>query len=82
MKIETLIQKLREDGYYNDARQTEYNRIDRENYLRDRAEDAYVKWLELNNPDSIKYKYPNNPNDYEKFMFIEGYLANHRGYRI
>ena len=81
MKLETLIRKLRESSYYDDATQTEYDRIEIEKYLRDRAEDAYVKWLELNNPDSIKYKYPNNPNDYEKFMFIEGYLANHKEYR-
>ncbi len=80
MKLETLIRKLWESNCY-DERQAEHDNIDRESYLRDRAEDAYVKWLEFNNPDSIKYKYPNNPNDYEKFMFIEGYLANHRGYR-
>ena len=54
--------------------------IEYENRLHEWAEDAYWLWLKHNNPDSIKYKYPNNPNDHEKFMFIQGYLTA-QGYR-
>ena len=53
--------------------------IVREELLRSRAEDAYTLWLKTNNPYSIMYKYPNNPSDHDKFMFIEGYLSNKRG---
>lgn len=53
-------------------------KLNHEEWARSRAEDAYVKWLKINNPDSIKYRYPNNPNDHEKFMWIEGYMANNR----
>jgi hypothetical protein len=58
-----------------------HREIVREEYLRSRAEDAYTLWLKTNNPYSIMYMYPNNPNDHEKFMFIQGYLSNKRGTR-
>ena len=58
-----------------------HREIVREEYLRSRAENAYTLWLKTNNPYSIMYMYPNNPNDHEKFMFIQGYLSNKRGTR-
>lgn len=78
MNQEQMLRKLREAElpYYN--AKAMYNEINHEEYLRKSAEDAYVLWLRKNNPDSIKYKYPNNPNDYEKFMFIQGYLMSRR----
>jgi hypothetical protein len=83
MNLKTMLQKLSqaEFGDHWRADKGMYEDIEHEEYLRKTAEDAYVLWLRRNNPDSIKYKYPNNPNEYEKFMWIEGYLANHRGYR-
>ena len=76
--LEKMMQKLRQREGWN-AGQGMYEEIEHEEYLRNKAEDAYLRWLRDNNPDSIKYKYPNNPNDHEKFMWIEGYLANRRG---
>ena len=76
--LRKLKQREREYPYWNACR-VMYEHLEHEQYLRNRAEDAYVRWLRDNNPDSIKYKYPNNPNDHEKFMWIEGYLANRRG---
>lgn len=84
MNQEQMLRKLREAEdryiYWQDDKRM-YEQLGHEEYIRQRAEDAYILWLEANNPDSIKYKYPNNPNDYEKFMWIEGYLANRRGNR-
>ena len=79
--LEKMMQKLRqrEFGDHWRADKGMYEEIEHEEYLRKKAEDAYLRWLRANNPDSIKYKYPNNPNDHEKFMWIEGYLANKRG---
>jgi hypothetical protein len=82
--LEKMMRKLREkerDGnsFYWQQDRVMYEQLDHEEYLRNKAEDAYLRWLRDNNPDSIKYKYPNNPNDHEKFMWIEGYLANRRG---
>jgi hypothetical protein len=84
MTLEQMLRKLREKEdsrfYWQDEKRM-YYQLEREEYARQQAEDAYVRWLRHNNPDSIKYKYPNNPNDHEKFMWIEGYLANRRGNR-
>lgn len=76
--LNKLRQREREYPYWNACRAM-HEQLDHEEYLRKKAEDAYLRWLRDNNPDSIKYKYPNNPNDHEKFMWIEGYLANKRG---
>ena len=82
MKLETMLQKLREADVWKYRREDRamYEKIEGEDYLRQRAEDAYVLWLKTNDPYALMYRYSKNPNDYEKFMFIEGYLANHRGY--
>jgi hypothetical protein len=82
--LEKMMRKLREaerngNTFYWQQDRVMYEEIEHEEYLRNKAEDAYLRWLRDNNPDSIKYKYPNNPNDHEKFMWIEGYLANRRG---
>jgi hypothetical protein len=79
IKIEKRLSELEDKTYYlyNEAKAM-YNKLNHEEWARSRAENAYVKWLEFNNPDSIKYRYPNNPSDYEKFMFIEGYLASNK----
>lgn len=78
MKLHQLIRELRsrELPYMN--AKSMICELSHEEYLRKSAEDAYVRWLKQNNPDSIKFGYPNNPNDYEKFMFIEGYIASGR----
>ena len=78
--LNKLRQREREYPYWNACRAM-HEQLDHEQYLRNRAEDAYVRWLRHNNADSIKYKYPKNPSDYEKFMWIEGYLDNRRGNR-
>lgn len=86
MNLEQMMRKLRQlerESYDHwSASRAMCEQLDHEEYLRKRAEDAYTQWLRHNNADSIKYKYPNNPSDYEKFMWIEGYMAsNRRGYR-
>jgi hypothetical protein len=78
--LRKLRQREREYPYWNACRAM-HEQLDHEQYLRNRAEDAYLRWLRDKNADSIKYKYPNNPNDHEKFMWIEGYLDNRRGNR-
>ena len=81
MNQEQMLRKLREEEsrwQYWDESKTMYDKLNREELIRKMAEDAYFLWLQMNNPDSIKFGYPNNPNDYEKFMFIEGYLASRR----
>ena len=80
--LEKMMRKLRQAGFGDHWRADKgmYEEIKDEEYIRKRAEDYYEEWLRLSNPDSIKYKYPNNPNDHEKFMWIEGYLmANKMG---
>ena len=79
--LEKMRQRLKEkeengSSTYWRADKVMYERFEHEEYLHKEAEDAYWRWLGDNNPDSIKYKYPNNPNDHEKFMWLEGYLAN------
>ena len=83
MKLETMLRKLREAEVWTHWREDRamYENIEGEDYQRQRAEDAYVHWLNTNDPYALMYRYPNNPNDYEKFMWVEGYLANRRGYR-
>lgn len=78
MKLYQLMQELRNrERPYMNAKSMVFE-LSHEEYLRKSAEDAYVRWLKQNNPDSIKFGYPNNPSDYEKFMFIEGYMVNRR----
>lgn len=82
--LEKMMQKLRQaerSWEHWRADRGMYEQLEHEEYQRKSAEDAYLLWLRHNNPDSIKYKYPNNPNDHEKFMWIQGYLANRRGMR-
>lgn len=79
--LEKMMRKLSRAEVWEHRRADKYmyETIEDEEYIRKKAQDAYTQWLRDNNPDSIKYKYPNNPNDHEKFMWIEGYMANRRG---
>ncbi len=83
MKLEQMLRKLKEkETHYEhwDPNRHMAEEVDADKYLRNKAERMYELWLRHNNPDSVMYKYPKNPNDHEKFMWIEGYMvANKRG---
>ena len=83
MKIQALTNRLRERESFSDRHEIKgmQERIEREEYLRKRAETAYTRWLEKSYPDHNKYKYPCPLTEHEKFMWIEGYLANIKGGR-
>jgi len=84
MQIKALTNRLREAetnscwDYYNQSKR-EHDLIEAEEILRERAERAFTKWLDKSYPDANKYKYPCPLTEHEKFMWIEGYLANIRG---
>jgi hypothetical protein len=58
--------------YYNQS-VVEYENIEREEYFRQMAEDAYLRWLYDSYPDAKKFGFKSPITDHEKFMWIEGY---------
>lgn len=58
--------------YYNQSK-VEHENIEREEYLREMAEDAYLRWLYDSYPDAKKFGFKSPITDHEKFMWIEGY---------
>ena len=58
--------------YYNQS-VVEYENIEREEYFRQMAEDAYMRWLYDSYPDAKKFGFKSPITDHEKFMWIEGY---------
>lgn len=58
--------------YYNQSK-VEYENIEREEYFRQMAEDAYMIWLYDSYPDAKKFGFKSPITDHEKFMWIEGY---------
>lgn len=63
--------------YYNQSL-VEYEQIEREEFMRAMAEDAYRQWLEESYPDAKKYGFKSPITDHEKFMWIEGYMRGTR----
>jgi hypothetical protein len=59
--------------YYNQSR-VELENIEREEYMREMAEDAYTRWLYDSYPDAKKLGFKSPITDHEKFMWIEGYM--------
>ena len=83
MKIQALTNRLRERESFSDRHEIKgmQERIEREEYLRKRAETAYTRWLEKSYPDAKMYGFKSPITTHEKFMWIEGYIANIRGIR-
>ena len=83
MQIKALTNRLRECESFSDRHEVKgmQELIESEEFLRERAERAFTKWLDRSYPDAKKYKYPCPLTEHEKFMWIEGYLANARGVR-
>jgi hypothetical protein len=52
----------------------ELENIEREEYMREMAEDAYTRWLHDSYPDAKNHGFKSPITDHEKFMWIEGYM--------
>ena len=81
MKIQALINRLREWETFSDRHEVKgmQERVEREEFMREYAENAYTKWLYDNYPDAKMYGFKSPITEHEKFMWKEGYMANRRG---
>ena len=80
MKIKALMNRLREQEAFSNRWEVKgmQERMEREEYVRKRAETMYQMWLEESYPDAKKYKFKSPITEHEKFMWIEGYIKGAR----